>query len=794
MFSHTPRTEAVAAFALTAGILVSGMLSIPLWIISAGFIMIAGLRIIFNKTQKTMIFRLLTAAGFFLLGMILLQVKEAGFHHKEAPWESRYINAVLQIVSDAEFRENQTAWEAVLLKTDDWDTKGKQIRILLKTSQIDDVKKLPSEGDIVRVNGFFISAGSSPSDKEFFDYGKHLKHKGFSGQIILRNSRQISFQSKGSLGLLWDSVFGIRKRIINSIKESLPAPYSQILLGMMLGRRYELTPPLMKVFMRTGTMHILAASGLHASIIIAASLLLLSWIGVKGKLKFVLAGFFLIIYALIAGISPSITRASIMGLIYLLASIVERKYDPIKSLYAAVIIMLAVNPYNLFLAGFQLSAAAVGAILYYIKPMLSLFPPVASIKTATEKIFAGSKALPKICCGIYSFIIASLSISILIQLTLMPIFAYYFNRVSLINIPANIIVVPIAGICLPAGFAGGLIGLIIPPLGRLLLLTVQIPLNILLVSLSYLSGLNWAEILVPSPGFAFFIVYYSGIILAASSGLFKKRWRKYIVSFVLLIFTLFLLTDAHRAGSRHEMTIIWDKNYGAAVIDKLHESSLILFSNKKSSRKNISSLLFKVSSLLKKRGIYKLNSVITALDAFPPEAEDLLREYKVDNLITYGKIEDTILLDRLKNESLNREIRFLDLTEGIRISTPNTLLETQFYEEEESYLILYSWPQGRLLLSDSENSAFIESIMEMEKSLNSIILTHKAPEGIPPAREGKSILKDSLYLVRINKKNVNIDKKLDPERENGSNNYITIPQGGVVKLNLLKIDELIKPR
>ena len=109
-------------------------------------------------------------------------------------------------------------------------------------------------------------------------------------------------------------------------------------------------------FRDTGIAHILAISGLHIGFII----FLLTWLTTSLKLSpktaFLVQGTVLGFYCLLVGGSPSVIRASIMGIIILGGRVVGRKPEPINSLFLAAFIVLLINPLDLYEIGFQLSS------------------------------------------------------------------------------------------------------------------------------------------------------------------------------------------------------------------------------------------------------------------------------------------------------------------------------------------------------------------------------------------------------------------------------------------------------
>ena len=157
-----------------------------------------------------------------------------------------------------------------------------------------------------------------------------------------------------------------------------------MLKALVMGDASGIPPDVRQAFTRTGTSHILAISGLHISLVATAAFAIFRW-GLcrvpwllrrawtrKGAALLTLvpvAG-----YALVAGFSPSTQRALIMVAVFLTAFLVERETDLKNSLALAALAILVVHPPSLFSVSFQLSFAAVFAIVYGMECLNALFP------------------------------------------------------------------------------------------------------------------------------------------------------------------------------------------------------------------------------------------------------------------------------------------------------------------------------------------------------------------------------------------------------------------------------------
>ncbi len=159
--------------------------------------------------------------------------------------------------------------------------------------------------------------------------------------------------------------------------ESLDA---QVLKGIMLGKRSDLPTDTVKTFRNSGTLHLLAVSGLHVGFIAAFcyfSLMKFTFVlGVRPKHPHLTTKVIrlitiaaVLIYACLVGFRASVFRAALMAILFLLATVIDRDADIYNLLALAALILLLLNPTQLWDIGFQLSFVAVTAIVYFVPKM-----------------------------------------------------------------------------------------------------------------------------------------------------------------------------------------------------------------------------------------------------------------------------------------------------------------------------------------------------------------------------------------------------------------------------------------
>jgi competence protein ComEC len=219
-----------------------------------------------------------------------------------------------------------------------------------------------------------------------------------------------------------------------AIEEYIPGHSAAgIARALLLGDKSGLETDTRDVFSNTGTMHILAVSGLHVGIIY----LIAGWVlGIIPVLKsrvflrtFLLLGV-IWAYAVLTGLSPSIFRAAVMFTFLSLGRPAGRLINTYNILAAAAWVLLLIDPWNIMQVGFQLSFLAVWGIV-------TLQPPIERLWYLPYKPLR------------YLWSLAAVSIAA--QVATAPLSIYVFDQFPLLFIPANLFAVPLAFVVMLTG-------------------------------------------------------------------------------------------------------------------------------------------------------------------------------------------------------------------------------------------------------------------------------------------------------------------------------------------------------
>lgn len=307
-----------------------------------------------------------------------------------------------------------------------------------------------------------------PKVSEDFDYRKYLERFGVYGTVYYPKTLVLE---AGHGNPLKAFVLSAKRAFVGRLSEVLEEPHSSLLGGILLGARRTLPEDTTEAFRRTGLSHIVAVSGFNISIIVAALAYLARWLGRRWSLG--VSALAILGFAVATGASASVVRASLMGVLLLVALTVGRQYAQVPALLCAALLMLLENPRILFWdVGFQLSFLATLGILTF--------------GVELERL---GRSWPSF-FGLKSVLFVTLSAT----LPTLPAVLYHFGTLSLVSLPANLLVLPV----LPPIMLLGLLS-VLPVIGPGFAYVAGLLLSYVLSVVDRLSGLPFAATHVPLP-------------------------------------------------------------------------------------------------------------------------------------------------------------------------------------------------------------------------------------------------------------------------------------------------------
>jgi competence protein ComEC len=339
-----------------------------------------------------------------------------------------------------------------------------------------------SYGDRVKISGKL----EEPGEFDGFSYSDYLSRYGVYS--VMYHPR-VEVIGKGEGSMFWRAMSYLQNAFIQRINKILPEPHASFEAGLLVGARKGIPDDLIAKFNITGLTHIIAISGYNITIIIVFVMWVLRRL--PRKIGFMIAVISIIIFTLFVGASPAVVRASIMGILGLIALNYGRQNNINITVLFTAFFMVFWNPKILWWdAGFQLSFAAVLGLIY-VSPVFSRY----------------AEKLPE-AFGIREAILMTLSA----QVMALPIIIYSFGRLSLIAPISNLFVV----FAIPPAMLFGFLAVIFSFVsGGVSLIFGYITWGILtyiIKIIEFMAGIPYASINIPGCGLWIIFLYYAALI------------------------------------------------------------------------------------------------------------------------------------------------------------------------------------------------------------------------------------------------------------------------------------------
>ena len=348
--------------------------------------------------------------------------------------------------------ERAGSWTRLRLSVDALTREGERLAVsglvlvtLRPTPEIAALRDLPHfrYGDRLELDGIL----EAPPRLVEFDYPAFLARQGIDTVMSFPDVRLVA---EGAGNRFYQWLYGVRHSMAGSLGRVMQAPQAAMGKALLLGLRDDLPDEQVDSFRRTGTSHILAISGLHVGILLGLTLAMSARVfGRRRHLYLLMPVVAVWLYALISGMSPSVTRAAIMGSVYLAALLVGRPRSVLPALGFAAALMVAVDPDILWTVSFQLSFAAVAGIAVIAEPLGTRLRSLAGISPGVHDR-----------AGSWSALLANMvAVTVAATLSTLPLIVYYFGHVPLLGLPATLMVLPALPFVLTTQAAAGLVGL-----------------------------------------------------------------------------------------------------------------------------------------------------------------------------------------------------------------------------------------------------------------------------------------------------------------------------------------------
>jgi competence protein ComEC len=347
----------------------------------------------------------------------------------------------------------------------------------------------------------------------------------------------------------------LRQKLQKKIEDYFPAaddehPISSqgaVLEALLLGERFRMDPSVTRSLQKSGIYHLFAISGAHIAILSFFLFSLFKLFRIPNRVSYLMLMIFLLFYAFLVEGRPSVFRATIMALAFLLGKLIWRNVNLINTISISAFILLTLNPFSLFNAGFQLTFSATLTIILFFPRIIKFFP-----------------RLPFKISDI-------LVLSLTAQLGVLPFVVNSFNRVTFSPIILNFAAFPLVALIMALGYIFLPLSFISSFLSQPLAQGIQFLTGLLIKSSHLLDSFSFISYRIPTPHLVILIGYFLFLYLL----LLPSKIRRQKAVFILLFFVFFALLVTYPFPSL-------SKNLRLTFIDvRQGESTLVEFPGKK---------------------------------------------------------------------------------------------------------------------------------------------------------------------------------------------------------------------
>lgn len=416
-------------------------------------------------------------------------------------------------------------------------------------------------GDRVSLTGW-LERPSTARNPGGFDMRCFLVRQGVCGILVVRTVggvRRTGF-SRHSVDRFRRWLAALREAGNRILVRHLSPRTAPVAAALLLGLRDELDDEHRNMFIRSGTMHLLAISGLHVGLLAGLVWTLARLLRCGPAVTSAMVVISVCSYALVAELRPSVLRAAVLVTIHALGHPRRRRAATANSLALSALILLGIRPGDLQSPGAQLSFLAVAALAWSAPRVIKLVP--LSEASSTVKTIV-RRTLQAWLVGLAIWCVTA------------PLVASWFGLVAPVGLLVNVLMIPLVSLALwlgvlVLGFGGWFPGLGVlagGPLDGILGLVLEIARH------SAASPLAFVE--TPAPSTSWLLLFYGLLTLAVTSQ--HRRLKSLWLVGLALALVIGLLTALKPPGDRTLHLSVLDAGHGGAILLECPNGRTLLF-------------------------------------------------------------------------------------------------------------------------------------------------------------------------------------------------------------------------
>ena len=532
------------------------------------------------------------------------------------------------------------------------------------------------------VCGVFAFGMTTPDGAEESDY-----YQGKGIFLIATAEGAVSVRSASKVPAKY---FPTRMRhgITDILNKAFPKDTLGFARALLLGDSSLLTYQEDTAFKVSGIRHIVAVSGLHISILFA---LVYKFTMHRRVLTAAIGIPALILFAAIAGFTPSINRACTMQILMILALLLDEEYDPPTALALSVLMMLFINPMTITSVSFQLSVGCmIGIFLFSQRTSDYILRKLGKPDGRTKK---GRVA--------YWFS-HSVSVSLSAMTVTTPLVAWYFGVVSLVSVLTNLLTLWLVSFIFYGIMLACVMGWVWLPLGKIVAWVISWPVRLLLLTAKLLGRIPFAAVYTCS---IYVVLWLCLCYVLFISFLFVKKKQPLILISCAAASLVAALTVSYIEPKTENMQVtVFDVGEGQSILLHSDNKNYLVDCGGSSGDKAADT----VAAYLLSRGVFRLDGLIlTHYDEdHTGGVEGLLSRVGTKMLYLPEIVDDYGVKERLKDQ-YSEKILWVNsdfcLTDEDSILSLITAKPDTDDENENSLCVLFQAENCDILITGDRN-------------------------------------------------------------------------------------------
>ena len=489
-------------------------------------------------------------------------------------------NVVLVLKEKLKTTSYSQRYEASIVKIGTKKASGKIIINFSPTAALDSL----STGSVLKLEEKLVPYKVAKNPDQF-DYSAYLKKQHIYAQIY-SNDQFVAVSTTKKTAIFY-YVATLRAIIIDNLKRSsFQQEELNVAVALIMGQKQELSQELLQNYQFAGAIHILSVSGLHVGLLLAFINFILKPFpnSKRGRLiKLILTIAFLVFFALLAGLRPSVVRSVTMFSFVAIGLYIRRKNSIYYTLLLSMFVILLVQPSFLFEVGFQLSYLALFFILWF-QPILA-------------KIWK-----PKNIVANYFWDV--ITVTFAAQLGTLPLSIYYFHQFPGLFFITNLLVIPLLTVIM-------IIGIVTFSMAAFTVVPIYFikPLEWLIIALNAIINCiaSLEQFIMKNIALNLFLMLILYLVIIAT-GLFldKPTFKKAVVALsIVLLLQLSLIHNKWQTASQKEW-IVFNSSRNTIITERIG-NNITTYGN--------DSILRRKSQLLNTYAVANFSTITASLPA-----------------------------------------------------------------------------------------------------------------------------------------------------------------------------------